>query len=87
MSHLEGSEAPDPPRGGAAPRQQELAATGQVYEDGVDDETYREDLDAACKLTVYEENGLFPPGAVEYHCFRIILHPSGSEIKRTIGGE
>ena len=38
-------------------RQQELAATGQVYEDGVDDEMYREDLDAACKLTVYEENG------------------------------
>lgn len=38
-------------------RQRELAATGQVYEDGVDDETYREDLDAACKLTVYEENG------------------------------
>ena len=38
-------------------RQQELAATGQVYEDGVEDEMYREDLDAACKLTVYEENG------------------------------
>ncbi len=38
-------------------RQQELAATGQTYEDGVDDEMYREDLDAACKLTVYEENG------------------------------
>ena len=38
-------------------RQQELALTGQVYEDGVDDEMYREDLDAACKLTVYEENG------------------------------
>ena len=38
-------------------RQQELAATGQVYEEGVDDEMYREDLDAACKLTVYEENG------------------------------
>ncbi|MCI9445558.1 MAG: sulfite exporter TauE/SafE family protein [Oscillospiraceae bacterium] len=38
-------------------RQQELAAAGQVYEDGVDDEMYREDLDAACKLTVYEENG------------------------------
>lgn len=38
-------------------RQQELAAAGQVYEEGVDDEVYREDLDAACKLTVYEENG------------------------------
>lgn len=38
-------------------RQQELATTGQVYEDGVEDEMYREDLDAACKLTVYEENG------------------------------
>lgn len=38
-------------------RQQELAATGQVYEEGVDDEMYREDLDAACKLTVYEEDG------------------------------
>ena len=30
---------------------------------------------------------LFPPGAVENHCFRIILHPTNSEIKRTIGGE
>ena len=38
-------------------RQQELATTGQVYEEGVDDELYREDLDAACKLTVYEEDG------------------------------
>lgn len=38
-------------------RQQELAATGQVYEEGVNDEMYREDLDAACKLTVYEEDG------------------------------
>ena len=38
-------------------RQQALAATGQVYEDGVDDEMYREDLDAAYKLTAYEENG------------------------------
>ena len=36
---------------------QELAATGQTYEDGVEDEMYREDLDATCKLTVYEENG------------------------------
>ena len=38
-------------------RQQVLASTGQVYEDGVDDQTYREDLDVACMLTVYEENG------------------------------
>lgn len=38
-------------------RHQALAATGQVYEDGVEDEMYREDLDAACKRTVYEENG------------------------------
>lgn len=38
-------------------RQQILASTGQVYEDGVDDQTYREDLDVACMLTVYEENG------------------------------
>ena len=38
-------------------QQQALAATGRVYEDGVDDELYREDMDAACKLTVYEENG------------------------------
>ena len=38
-------------------RQRELAATGQVYAEGADDEMYREDLDAACKLTVYEENG------------------------------
>nr|WP_325295457.1 hypothetical protein [uncultured Oscillibacter sp.] len=38
-------------------RQQVLASTGQIYEDGVDDQTYREDLDVACMLTVYEENG------------------------------
>ena len=38
-------------------RQQVLASTGQVYEDGVDDQSYREDLDVACMLTVYEENG------------------------------
>ena len=38
-------------------QQQSLAASGRVYEEGVDDELYREDLDAACKLTVYEENG------------------------------
>lgn len=38
-------------------QQQALAASGRVYEEGVDDELYREDLDAACKLTVYEENG------------------------------
>lgn len=38
-------------------RHQELAATGRIYEEGVEDESYREDLDAACKLTVYEENG------------------------------
>ena len=38
-------------------QQQVLASTGQVYEDGVDDQTYREDLDVACMLTVYEENG------------------------------
>lgn len=38
-------------------RQEVLASTGQVYEDGVDDQSYREDLDAACMLTVYEENG------------------------------
>ena len=38
-------------------RYQELSATGQTYEDGVEDEMYREDMDAACKLTVYEENG------------------------------
>jgi len=36
---------------------QELVAAGQVYEEGVEDEEYREDLDAACKLTVYEEDG------------------------------
>ena len=34
-----------------------LILTGQIYEDGVDDQTYREDLDAARMLTVYEENG------------------------------
>lgn len=38
-------------------RQAELAASGRVYEEGVEDELYREDLDAACKLTVYEEDG------------------------------
>lgn len=38
-------------------QQQALAASGRVYEDGIDDEMYREDMDAACKLTVYEENG------------------------------
>ena len=38
-------------------RQQVLASTGQIYEDGVDDQTYREDLDVACMLTVYDENG------------------------------
>lgn len=38
-------------------RHQELAATGQIYEEGVVDEEYREDLDAACKLTTYKENG------------------------------
>jgi len=38
-------------------RHQELAASGQVYEEGVADEEYREDLDAACKLTAYKENG------------------------------
>ena len=38
-------------------RYQELAATGRVYEEGAQDEMYRDDLDAACKRTVYEENG------------------------------
>lgn len=38
-------------------RRQVLASTGQAYEDGVNDQAYREDLDAACMLTVYEENG------------------------------
>lgn len=38
-------------------RQQELEATGLVYEEGVDDQFYREDLNAAGKLTVYQENG------------------------------
>lgn len=38
-------------------QQQALAASGRVYEEDVDDELYREDLDAACKLTIYEENG------------------------------
>lgn len=38
-------------------QQQALAATGRVYEEGIDDELYREDLDAACRLTVYEEDG------------------------------
>ena len=38
-------------------QQQTLAASGRVYEEDVDDELYREDLDAACKLTVYEEDG------------------------------
>lgn len=36
---------------------QTLAASGRVYETGIEDEMYREDIDAACKLTVYEENG------------------------------
>ncbi len=34
-----------------------LAASGRAYEEDLEDELYREDLDAACKLTVYEENG------------------------------
>lgn len=38
-------------------RFQKLAATGQIYEDGAADEVYREDMDAACRLTVYEEDG------------------------------
>ena len=38
-------------------RQRELEATGVVYEEGVDDQFYREDLNAAGKLTVYQENG------------------------------
>ncbi len=38
-------------------RQQVPASTGQIYENGVDGQTYREDLDAAGMLTVYEENG------------------------------
>lgn len=38
-------------------RQRELEATGLVYEEGVDDQFYREDLNAAGKLTVYQENG------------------------------
>lgn len=38
-------------------RQQVLASTGQIYKDGIGDQSYREDLDAACMLTVYEENG------------------------------
>lgn len=38
-------------------RQRELETTGLVYEEGVDDQFYREDLNAAGKLTVYQENG------------------------------
>lgn len=38
-------------------RQRELEATGLVYEEDVDDQFYREDLNAAGKLTVYQENG------------------------------
>ena len=38
-------------------RQRELEATGVVYEEGVDDQFYREDLNAAGKLTVYQESG------------------------------
>lgn len=38
-------------------QQQALAAAGRVYEAGVEDQFYREDLDAACKLTVYQEDG------------------------------
>lgn len=38
-------------------RQRELESTGLVYEEGVDDQFYREDLNAAGKLTVYQENG------------------------------
>lgn len=38
-------------------RQRELEATGIVFEAGVDDQFYREDLNAAGKLTVYQENG------------------------------
>lgn len=38
-------------------QQQALAASGRVYAEGVSDELYREDLDAACKLTAYEEDG------------------------------
>jgi len=38
-------------------RHQELAASGQVYDEGIVDEAYWEDLDAACKLTAYQENG------------------------------
>ncbi|MDE7054403.1 MAG: hypothetical protein K2O84_06255, partial [Oscillospiraceae bacterium] len=34
-----------------------LAASGRAYEEDLEDELYREDLDAACKLTVYEEDG------------------------------
>ncbi len=45
-------------------RHQELAATGQVYEEGVIDEEYREDLDAACKLTTYQEDGKDRPAVL-----------------------
>lgn len=38
-------------------RQRELEVTGVVYEEGVDDQFYREDLNAAGKLTVYQESG------------------------------
>lgn len=38
-------------------QQQTLAAAGRVYAEGIDDELYREDLDIACRLTVYEEDG------------------------------
>ena len=38
-------------------RQRDLEATGVVYEEGVDDQFYREDLNAAGKRVVYEENG------------------------------
>ena len=34
-----------------------LAASGRAYGEDLEDELYREDLDAACKLTVYEEDG------------------------------
>lgn len=38
-------------------RQRELEATGIVFEAGVDDQFYREDLNAAGKRVVYEESG------------------------------
>lgn len=58
---------------------QALAEGGRVYEADAEEDTYREDLDIACKLTVYEEGGqkryavLYADGKWEgYYLFREI---------------